>query len=55
MSVSNKTNYNKNKQYWKIMIIIKKNCQLPHIFNIVCHNFQCDFVQKAAYVKIRLN
>ena len=24
MSVSNKTNYNKNKQYWKIMIIIKK-------------------------------
>ena len=28
--------------------------QLPHIFNIVCHNFQCDIVQKA-YVKIPLN
>ena len=25
----------------------KKTCQLPHIFNIVCHNFQCDIVQKA--------
>ena len=46
MSVSNKTNYNKNEKYWK-----KKTCQLPHIFNIVCHNFQCDIVQKA-YVKI---
>ena len=49
MSVSNKTNYNKNEKYWE-----KKNCQLPHIFNIVCHNFQCDIVQKA-YVKIPLN
>ena len=49
MSVSNKTNYNINKKYWK-----KKTCQLPHIFNIVCHNFQCDIVQKA-YVKIPLN
>ena len=48
MSVSNKTNYNKNKKYWK------KNCQLPHIFNIVCHNLQCDIAQKA-YVKIPLN
>ena len=28
-------------------------CQLPHIFNIVCHNFQCDIIQKA-YVKIHL-
>ena len=61
MSVSNKTNYNKNKEYWKInndenkeIIIIIKTCQLPHIFNIVCHNFQCDIVQKA-YVKIPLN
>ena len=62
MSVSNKTNYNKSKEYWKInnnenkeiIIIIKKTCQLPHIFNIVCHNFQCDIVQKA-YVKIPLN
>ena len=61
MSVSNKTNYNKNKEYWKInndenkeIIIIIKICQLPHIFNIVCHNFQCDIVQKA-YVKIPLN
>ena len=61
MSVSNKTNYNKNKEYWKInnnenkeIIIIKKTCQLPHIFNIVCHNFQCDIVQKA-YVEIPLN
>ena len=52
MSVSNKSNYNKNKKYWKI--IIKKTCQLPFIFNIVCHNFQCDIVQKA-YVKIPLN
>ena len=26
---------------------------MPHIFNIVCHNFQCDIVQKA-YVKIPL-
>ena len=51
MSVSNKTNYNKNKKYWKIN---KENCQLLHILNIVCHNFQCDFVQKA-YVKIPLN
>ena len=25
----------------------KKTCQLPHIFNIVCHNFQCDIVQKS--------
>ena len=50
MSVSNKTNYNKNKKYWKI----KNTCQLPHIFNIVCHNFQCDIVQKAK-VKIPLN
>ena len=32
----------------------KKTCQLPHIFNIVYHNFQCDIVQKA-YVKIPLN
>ena len=39
MSVSNKTNYNKNKKYWKIK---KRTCQLPHIFNIVCHNFQSD-------------
>ena len=37
-----------------IIIIIKKTCQLPHIFNIVCHNFQCDIVQKA-YVRIPLN
>ena len=37
----------KNKQ-------TNKTCQLPHIFNIVCHNFQCDIVQKA-YVKIPLN
>ena len=49
MSASNKTNYNKNEKYWK-----KKTCQLPHIFSIVCHNFQCDIVQKA-YVKIPLN
>ena len=49
MSVSKKTNYNKNEKYRK-----KKTCQLPHIFNIVCHNFQCDIVQKA-YVKIPLN
>ena len=53
MSVSNKTNYNKNEKYWKKKK--KKNtCQLPRIFNIVCHNFQCDIVQKA-YVKIPLN
>ena len=52
MSVSNKTNYNKNKKYWKINK--EKTCQLPDIFNIVCHNFQCDIVQKA-YVKIPLN
>ena len=32
MSVSNKTNYNKNKKYWKIKNK-KKTCQLPHIFN----------------------
>ena len=51
MSASNKTNYNKNDKYWKKK---KKTCQLPHIFNIVCHNFQCDIVQKA-YVKIPLN
>ena len=31
----------------------KKTCQLPHIFNIICHNFQSDIVQKA-YVKIHL-
>ena len=50
MLVSNKTNYNKNEKYWK-----KKNtCQLPRIFNIVRHNFQCDIVQNA-YVKIPLN
>ena len=57
MSVSNKTNYNKNKKYWKINNNNNNNnktCQLPHIFNIVCHNFQCDIVQKA-YVKIPLN
>ena len=53
MSVSNKTNYNKNKEYWKINNN-NKTCQSPHIFNIVCHNFQCDIVQKA-YVKIPLN
>ena len=29
---------------WKIK---KRTCQLPHIFNIVCHNFQSDIVQKA--------
>ena len=51
MSVSNKTNYNKNEKYWEKK---KKTCQLPHIFNIVCHNFQCDIVQKA-YVKNPLN
>ena len=28
--------------------------QLPQIFHIVCHNFQCDIVQKD-YVKIHLN
>ena len=27
---------------------------IPHIFNIVCHNFQCDITQKA-YVKIPVN
>ena len=43
MSVSNKTNYNKNEKYWKKK---KNTCQLPRIFNIVCHNFQCDIVQK---------
>ena len=53
MSVSNKTNCNKNEKHWKKKK--KKNtCQLPRIFNIVCHNFQCDIVQKA-YVKIRHN
>ena len=58
MSVSNKTNYNKNKEYWNINDNNNNNnkntCQLPHIFNIVWHNFQCDIVQKA-YVKIPLN
>ena len=59
MSVSNKTNYNKNKEYWNINDNNNNNnnkntCQLPHIFHIVCHNFQCDIVQKA-YVKIPLN
>ena len=59
MSVSNKTNYNKSKEYWKInsnknFKKFTKTCQLPHIFNIVCHNFQCDTVQKAD-VKIPLN
>ena len=53
MSVSNNTNYNKNKKYWKIKNK-KITCQLPHIFNIVCHNFQSDIVQKA-YLKIPLN
>ena len=55
MSVSNKTNNNKNKQYWKIKKNKKKKtCQLLHIFSIVCHNFQYDIVQKA-HVKIPLN
>ena len=64
MSVSNKTNYNKNKKYWKIIIItiviiiiiiiIIITCQLPHIFNIACHDFQCDIFGKA-YLKIPLN
>ena len=40
-SVTNKTNYNKNEKYWGK----KKTCQLPHIFNIVCHNFQCDIAK----------
>ena len=31
-----------------------KTCELPHIFNIACHKFQCHIVQKA-YVKIHLN
>ena len=40
MLVSNKTNYNKNK---KILDNNNNNnnnktCQLPNIFNIVCHN-----------------
>ena len=39
----------RNKRHWRI-----KARQLTQIFNIVCHNFQCDIVQKA-YVKIHLN
>ena len=31
-----------------------KTCQLPHIFYMIYHNFQCDIVQKS-YVKIPLN
>ena len=52
MSVSNKQITIKIKSIGKEKR--KKTCQLPHIFNIVCHNFQCDIVQKA-YVKIPLN
>ena len=33
---------------------IEGYCQLAHMFNFVCHNFQCDIVQKA-YVTIHLN
>ena len=56
MPVSNKTNYNKNKKILENNNNNnnKKTCQLPDIFNIVCHNFQWDIVQKA-YVKIPLN
>ena len=41
MSVSNKTNYNKNKKYWKIIIIIYLSVVthiqycLPQIFNAI--------------------
>ena len=52
MSVSNKTNYNKNKEYWKINNNKKYLSVVTHMF--VCHNFQSDVVQKA-YVKIPLN
>ena len=44
MSVSNKTNYNENKKYWKQT---KKNRQLPHVFNIVCHNFLTRYCSKS--------
>ena len=44
MLVSNKTNYNKNKKILDNNNNNKNNnnnnktCQLPNIFNIVCHN-----------------
>ena len=25
-----------------------KTCQLPHIFNTLCHDFQCNIVQTAS-------
>ena len=52
MSVSNKTNYNKNEKYWKK----KKTPVSCHAYLILfaTDNFQCDIVQKA-YIKIPLN
>ena len=35
MSVSNKTYYNKNKQYWKIMMIIIKKPVSCHTYSIL--------------------
>ena len=54
MSVSNKQITIKMKSIGEKKKQTNKTCQLPHIFNIVYHNFQCDIVQKA-YVKIPLN